>query len=88
MIKHRVLASSASVVMFFYYIICGIVTMIFPDFSLKMYALSFHGIRITNLQASVLSFTELFMGAIIYSAIVWTLVCSVGWVYEKLTKTK
>lgn len=86
MIKHRILATATAVVMFVYYLICGIVTIIFPDFSFKMYALSFHGIKLTNLQATTLTIPELFMGAIFYAVMTWILVCSIGWIYTKLTK--
>lgn len=86
MIKHRILATAAAAVMFVYYLICGIVTIIFPDFSFKMYALAFHGIKLTNLQATVLTIPELFTGALFYAAMTWILVCSIGWFYNKLIK--
>ncbi|MBI2465214.1 hypothetical protein HYV64_03665 [Candidatus Shapirobacteria bacterium] len=88
MIKHRVLATSASIVMFFYYLFCSVVTILLPDFSFGMYALSFHGIRINNLQASVLTVPEMLVGATFYAGMVWILVCSVGWVYERLSSRK
>lgn len=84
MIKHRILATSAAVVTFVYFLICSIITSLFPEFSFKMYALAFHGIKLTNLQATALALPEMFMGATFYSVMVWLLVCSVGWIYNKL----
>ncbi len=86
MIKHRVLATAAAMVTFVYFLLCSIITNLFPDFSFRMYALAFHGIKLTNLQATALTVPEMFTGALFYAVMVWVLVCSVGWVYEKLTK--
>lgn len=85
-IKHRVLATATAVVAFVYFLVCSIITNLFPDFSFRMYAMFFHGIRLTNLQAVALTVPEMFTGAIFYAVMVWLLVCSVGWVYEKLSK--
>lgn len=86
MIKHRVLATASAVVTFVYFLLCSIITNLFPEFSFRMYALAFHGIKLTNLQAVALTVPEMFTGALFYAVMVWILVCSVGWVYEKLTK--
>lgn len=86
MLKHRTLATAAAIVMFVYYLLCSIITVIFPDFSFRMYTLAFHGIKLTNLQATTLTVPEMFTGAIFYALMVWILVCSVGWIYNKLLK--
>jgi len=88
MIKHRILATSAAAVTFVYFLICSMVTNIFPEFSFRMYALAFHGVKLTDLQATTLTIPEMLLGATFYAAITWFLVCSIGWIYEKLTKTK
>jgi len=82
--KHRVLATSAAIVTFVYFLLCSIITNLFPDISFRMYALAFHGIKLTNLQATVLTVPEMLMGATFYAIMVWLLVCSVGWLYSKL----
>jgi hypothetical protein len=84
--KHRILATSAAAVTFVYFLVCAIVTNIFPDFAFRMYALAFHGIKLTNLQATVLTVPEMLIGATFYALMVWVLVCSVGWIYERLSK--
>lgn len=86
MIKHRVLATSAAAVTFAYFLLCSIITNLFPDFSFRIYALAFHGIKLTNLQATALTVPEMLMGAIFNAVMVWLLVCSVGWMYERLSK--
>lgn len=85
MIKHRILATSAAAVTFTYFLLCSIITNLFPEFSFKMYALAFHGIKLTNLQAVALTVPEMLLGATFYAIMVWLLVCSVGWIYSKLT---
>lgn len=84
--KHRILATSAAMVTFVYFLLCSIITNLFPDFSFKMYALAFHGIKLTNLQATVLTVPEMLVGATFYAVMAWLLVCSVGWIYERLSK--
>ena len=84
--KHRLLATAAALVTFVYFLLCSIITNLFPEFSFKMYALAFHGIKLTGLQATTLTIPEMFTGALFYAGMVWVLVCSVGWVYEKMTK--
>ena len=84
--KHRLLATAAALVTFVYFLLCSIITNLFPEFSFKMYALAFHGIKLTDLQATTLTIPEMFTGALFYAVMVWVLVCSVGWVYEKMTK--
>lgn len=86
MIKHKILATAAATVMFVYYLLCGLTTALFPDFSFRMYALAFHGVKLTNLQATVLTIPEMLLGATFYAVMVWILVCSTGWVYSKLIK--
>lgn len=80
------MAAAAAMVMFVYYLMCAAVTTLFPEFSFRMYVLAFHGIKLTNLQATVLTAPEMLTGAVFYGAMTWVLVCSVGWVYERLTK--
>lgn len=84
--KHRILATSAAMVTFVYFLLCSIITNLFPDFSFKMYALAFHGIKLTNLQATVLTVPEMLVGATFYAVMAWLLVCSVGWIYGRLSK--
>lgn len=86
MIKHRILATAAAAVMFVYYLLCGIITTIFPEFSFRMYALAFHGIKLIDLQATALTILEMLVGATFYAVMTWLLVCSVGWFYTKLIK--
>jgi hypothetical protein len=84
--KHRILATAAAIVTFVYFLFCSIITNLFPELSFKMYSLAFHGIKLTNLQATVLTVPEMLMGATFYALMVWLLICSVGWIYEKLSK--
>lgn len=84
--KHRLLATAAAMVTFVYFVLCSIITNLFPEFSFKMYALAFHGIKLTNLQAVALTVPETLTGATFYAVMVWLLVCSIGWVYEKMSK--
>ena len=86
--NHRLLATAAAAVVFVYFLLCSIITNIFPDFSFKMYALAFHGIKLVDLQATVLTIPEMLLGATFYAVMVWLLVCSTGWVYEQLRKAK
>lgn len=84
--KHRILATSAAIVTFVYFLVCSIITNLFPEISFRMYALAFHGIRLTNLQATTLTVPEMFTGATFYAVMVWILICAVGWLYDKLIK--
>lgn len=84
--KHRILATSAAIVTFVYFLVCSIITNLFPEISFRMYAMAFHGIRLTNLQATVLTVPEMFLGAAFYAVMVWIFVCAAGWLYNKLTK--
>jgi len=84
--KHRMLATSAAIVTFVYFLACSIITNLFPEISFKMYSLAFHGIRLTNLQATVLTIPEMFLGAAFYAILVWMLVCATGWLYNKIAK--
>ena len=86
MLKHRTLATIAAGVMFVYYLFCGIFTALFPEVSFRLYALAFHGIKLTNLNASVESFPEMLLGAVFSAAMTWVLVCSVGWLYNKVVR--
>lgn len=88
MLKHKTLATVAAAVMFIYVIFCGLITALAPDFSFRIYALAFHGIKLVNLQASILSVPEMLIGATFNAAMVWILVCATGWIYEMVTKRK
>jgi hypothetical protein len=84
MIKHRILATAAAAVTFVYFLLCSVITNIFPEISFRMCALAFHGIKLTNLQATILIIPEMLLGALFYAVLTWILVCSTGWLYNKI----
>lgn len=86
MIHYRTLATVSAAVMFVYFLICSLITSLFPDFSFRMYALAFHGIKLTNLEADILTLPEALLGALFYASMTWALVCSVGWLYNLMAK--
>ncbi|MDP4009945.1 MAG: DUF5676 family membrane protein [Candidatus Shapirobacteria bacterium] len=86
MIRHRILAIAAAAVTFVYFLLCSVITNLFPEISFRMYSMAFHGIKLTDLQVTVLNIPEMLFGAVFYAAMTWIVVCSTGWLYNKITE--